>query len=131
MEIIKITPDKQRAKSIFNMVILLEKRIQLQDSKTMSSLILFDYYEVVKELVTGILFADGYKTLSHKNLFEYLSANYKEFNSNELSLLDDLRILRNRIAYEGFNAPFSYLEMNEETFKIIIKKLKNLLEKKI
>ena len=131
MEIIKITPDKQRAKSILNMVYLLEKRIQLQDRKTMNSLILADYYEVIKELITAILFVDGYKTLSHKDLFEYLSNKYKEFSSHEISLLDDLRILRNRIAYEGFNAPSIYLERNEDNFKSIIKKLKNLLENKI
>lgn len=131
MEIIKITPDKQRAKNILNMIALLEKRILLQDKKTMSSLILADYYEVIKELITGVLFVDGYKTLSHKDLFEYLSTKYKDFSSSELSLLDDLRTLRNRISYEGFNAPSSYLERNEESFKDVIKKLKILLEKKV
>jgi len=131
MELIRITPDKQRAKNILNMIALLEKRILLQDTKTMSSLILADYYEIIKELITGILFVDGYKTLSHKYLFEYLSANYKDFSSNELSLLDDLRILRNRIAYEGFNAPSIYLERNKESFKGVIKKLKSVLENKV
>lgn len=131
MELIKITPGKERAKSIVKMASLIEERIKLQERKTMGSLILADYYEVLKELITALLFVDGFKTLSHKDLIDYLSQNYKEFSIHELQLLDDLRVLRNRITYEGFNAPNSYLERNEKAFKQVITKLRSLLKKRL
>ena len=64
MDLIKITPDKER--------------IKLQDRKRMTALILSDYYEIIKELSTALLLLDGYKTLSHKDLIDYVNTNYKE-----------------------------------------------------
>jgi hypothetical protein len=128
MEIIKIRPDKGRAKSILKMVDLLEKRIKLQDKKSMSALILVDYYEIIKEISTGIMHAEGFKTLSHKDLLEYVSRN---LNQKEISILDDLRVLRNRISYDGFETDPSYLSRNEESFRKIIIKLKEILKEKV
>ncbi|MEK6819609.1 MAG: hypothetical protein AABY03_00215 [Nanoarchaeota archaeon] len=130
MDIIKITPDKERAKSILKMVYLVEERIKIQDKKKMAALIIADYYEIIKELITAILLLDGYKTLSHKDLIDYLK-KYSEFELHELSVLDDLRILRNRITYEGFFIDVSYLDRNERLFKGIVKKLKDFIGKRI
>lgn len=102
MELIKITPDKEKAKSILKMISLLKERIKKQEKEKMTALIIADYYEIIKELLTAILLVDGYKTLSHKDLIDYLKKKYKEFSSHEISILDELRILRNRISYEGF-----------------------------
>jgi len=131
MDLIKITPDNERVKSILKMTILLKERIKIQDKERMSSLIIADYYEIVKELITAVLLMDGYKTLSHKDLVDYLKEKYGEFNSHEISLLDDLRVLRNRIAYEGFSSDSSYLKRNESNFKIIINKLELLIKRKL
>jgi len=131
MDLIKITPDKERAKSIVNMVSLVEERIKLQDRQRMSALIIADYYEIIKELITAVLLTDGYKTLSHKDLIDYLKENCSGFNSQEISILDNLRILRNRIAYEGFLVEPSYLNRNENLFKELISKLKKLIAKKL
>lgn len=131
MDLIKITPDKERVKSILNMVSLLQERIKLQDKTKMTALISVDYYEIIKELTTALLLLDGYKTLSHKDLFEYLTMHYPQFPESELAVIDDLRVLRNRISYEGFLIPLSYLQMNEPTFKGSIKKLKEIINKKL
>ncbi|MDO8643027.1 MAG: hypothetical protein Q7R76_05630 [Candidatus Woesearchaeota archaeon] len=130
MDLIKITPDAEKAKNILKMILLLEERISMQDKTKMASLILVDYYEIVKELLTALLLLDGYKTLSHKGLIEYLQKKYPEYTSHDLSLLDDLRILRNRIAYEGFAVEPSYLTRNESAFKAIIATLKNTYNKR-
>ena len=130
MDIIKITPDKERAKSILKMISLIEERIKMQNRAKMTALIITDYYEIIKELITAVLLLDGYKTLNHKDLIDYIK-KYSEFSSYEISLLDDLRILRNRVTYEGFFVDFSYLDKNERLFKEIIKKLKNFVNKKI
>jgi len=121
MELIKITPDKEKAKSILKMVSLIKERITKQEREKMAALIIADYYEIVKELITAILLVDGYKTLNHKDLIDYLKEKCKEFSIREISVLDDLRVLRNKIAYEGFFIGPSYLERNESLFKEIIK----------
>ena len=131
MELIKISKDKDKAKSILKMISLIEERIKMQDRQRMAALIISDYYEIIKELITAILLLDGYKTLSHKDLIDYLKEKYVEFNQHEIYTLDDLRILRNRVAYEGFFVEYSYLNRNENSFKEIIQKLKNLIERKL
>ena len=55
MDLIKITPNTERAKNILAMVSLLESRIKLQDPKTMSSLILADYYEKIISKCKNVL----------------------------------------------------------------------------
>lgn len=127
MDLIKITSDKERAISILKMISLLEERIKTQDKLKMAVLIVSDYYEIIKELITAVLLTDGYKTLSHKDLVDYLKERYSQFDANEISVLDDLRILRNRITYEGFLIEVPYLNRNESLFKNIINKLKNIL----
>ena len=117
MDLIKITPDKEKVKSILRMATLLEERIKNQNPEKMFSLIISDYYEVIKELLTAILLVDGWKTLSHKDLIDYIDVNYKEFNKQEIAKLDNLRIIRNKITYEGFFATFEYLKTNEIFFK--------------
>jgi len=131
MDLIRISPDIERARNILKMVALIQERIKTQDRIVMSALIIADYYEVIKELITAILLIDGYKTLSHKDLIEYIREKYKEFTANEISILDDLRIMRNRVSYEGFFVEPSYLNRNESLFKLTIKKLKQIVEDKL
>ncbi|MEM3113469.1 MAG: hypothetical protein QXI33_03560 [Candidatus Pacearchaeota archaeon] len=131
MDLIKITPDSEKVKSILRMAALLEERIKNQDPKKMFSLIISDYYEIIKELLTAVLLVDGWKTLSHKDLIDYLGQNYGDFNKHEISKLDSLRSIRNKIAYEGFFASFEYLQTNEVFFKDIITKLKKIINIKI
>jgi hypothetical protein len=130
MDIIKITPDREKAKSILKMTSLLKERIKAQDKKKVAALIIADYYEIVKEMITSVLLLDGKKTLSHKDLIEYIKT-YKEFNSGEIAVMDNLRILRNRIAYEGFFIDPSYLDRNEASFELLIAKLEKVIKKKL
>ena len=131
MDLIKITPDNERAKSIIKMISLIEERIEKQDKIKFSSLIIADYYEIIKELITAVLLIDGYKTLSHKDLVDYLKEKYSEFSQYDLSVIDSIQALRNRIAYEGFFIEHSYLNRNEDYFKKIIQKLKILIHQKL
>ncbi|MFH1585216.1 MAG: hypothetical protein ABIB79_00430 [archaeon] len=131
MKLIKISPNTEMAKNILNMISLLEERIKSQNPIKMTALIISDYYEISKELITAILLVDGYKTLSHKDLIEYIAQKYKEFSQFEISILHKLRVLRNRVAYEGFLIDHSYLDRNEIVFKSIIEKLKKFLKDKL
>ena len=131
MDLIKITPDSERAKNILKMVNLIKERIKIQDKEKMTPLIITDYYEIIKELITAILYLDGFKTLSHKDLIEYIKTNYKELSQGEISILDNLRILRNRVAYEGVDIEKDYLTRNESNFRKIIRKLESIIDKKL
>src|SRR3989344_230178 len=101
MKLIKTTPNKERVKSILDMITLIEDRIRSLDKIKFTPLILSDYCEIIKELITAILLCDGFKTPSHKDLIDYLKLNYTIINSHEIESIDKLRILRNRITYEG------------------------------
>ncbi|MDP1695471.1 MAG: hypothetical protein Q8L29_01000 [archaeon] len=102
----RITPDKEKAKGILNMVETTLKMIEQINQDAFPSNITKEYYEVTRELISIILLLDGFKTTgdgAHKRQIEYLEANYKEFSRTEIVLIDDLRITRNKIAYEGFS----------------------------
>ncbi len=130
--LIKIQPDKERARSLIKLAKLRYNVIKTFNEEKESSLIAEGYYEVAKEIVTAILFADGYKTLSHKDLIEYLSLNYKgNFTSLDINLLDQLRRLRNNIVYYGIFIDPSYIKRNKEHIYGIISKLFDICEKKL
>lgn len=130
--LIRITPDKEKARNILKMISLIEKRIvKNHDDKEMASLNLADYYEIMKELMTAILSIDGYKTLGHKELIDYLKENCKEFSTSDTALLDELRILRNKITYDGYMINPSNLTRNEDSIIKIIEKLKDIVKDKL
>ena len=129
-QVSKITPDKERAKSLLTLIALREK--DLQDKKDeFATLIVEGYYEIVKELITAIMTVDGYKTLSHEMLIGYLEKFYREFSTAELYLADQLRKTRNEIAYRGLIITSDYLNRNKERIIKLITKLKKTIEKRM
>jgi len=74
-EIFKITKDSERGKDLFEMA---RERLELIKlfPRDKAYRIIEEYNEVIKELLTAIMYIDGYKTLSHVKLIEYFSANY-------------------------------------------------------
>lgn len=131
MDLLRTTKDRERVKSILEMVELIEKRISKEDKSKFTPLILSDYYEIIKELLTAVLLCDGFKTLSHRDLIKYLEEKFTEFNRSEIVEIDRLRIMRNRIVYEGVKTPSNYLKNFESSLQKIIKKLKLLINKKL
>ncbi len=132
--IIKTAPDREKAKSILKMVETTLEMIDTIDSKKFSSHVVKEYYEVVRELITVILLLDGYKTHgegAHKKLIEYMEKNYGEFKGHEISLIDDLRVVRNKIAYNGFFVTDDYLERKKKDILMIIDKLRIIIYKKL
>jgi hypothetical protein len=108
------------------MTALLEQRISLQDEKSMAALIIVDYYELIKELSTALALLDGWKTTSHKELMQFVK---KEYCADPL--LDDLRVLRNRIAYEGFHIDTDFLRRNKKHFIKIKLILRRIIEERL
>ncbi len=132
MELIKIEKDPERAKGLLSLTALRISKLSNFDSEKESSLLAESYYEICKELITALLFAEGYKTLSHKDLIEYIRLNYKnEFSENEIVVLDTLRKRRNSIVYYGVLVNSSYIKRNKPVFENIIRKLKRIVESKV
>lgn len=133
MDIIRVTPDKEKVKSILKMAETTLKMIETIDAKTFPSNIVKEYYDVLRELASAVMLLEGFKTQgegAHKNIIEYLQRNNK-INGYEFSFLDDLRITRNRIAYDGFFVAEDYLERKRKDIVAISEKLKILIEKEI
>ncbi len=131
MELIKIEKDVEKARSLHKLAKLRYGKIGSFDIEKESSLIAEAYYEVCKEIITAIMYADGYKTLSHKDLIEYIKTNYAVLNSDEIEILDNLRKRRNKLVYYGIFQPSFYVKKNKEIFEEIISKIESLLKERI
>ena len=132
--IIKTAPDREKAKSILKMVETTLEMIDTIDPKKFTSHIVKEYYEVIRELITVILLLDGYKTHgegAHKKLIEYIGKNYTEFKVHDITLIDDLRIIRNKISYNGFFVTEDYLERKRKDILMLIDVLKIIIYKKL
>ena len=134
MELIKITPDKEKARSILKMVDSTLSMIKSINMEEFSSNVTKEYYDVIRELITVVLLLDGYKTYgegAHKKLIEYLNETYKNFSEYEIQLIDELRNTRNRIAYDGFFVEVDYIKRKSKDIQEIIKKLKEVVKDKL
>ncbi|MEK6887227.1 MAG: hypothetical protein AABW88_05340 [Nanoarchaeota archaeon] len=128
--IIKTAPDKERARSLFNMVKERETFTYSIDIEKFPTIVAESYYETIKELMTALSLYDGFKAIgenAHKDLIDYMS-NYKELTQNEIFLIDDLRIRRNKSLYEGRKIEQSYVSNNKDKLISIINKLKEIIQ---
>lgn len=133
----KISPDKERAKSLVKMAKLTEnylaevlKKVDIGSNQTIFAK---DYYDIIRELATAILFLDGFKTIgenAHKETIDYLK-KFSEITAQEIFLIQDLRIRRNLCAYEGKLIEGPYFEHNLSKFDIIITKLNKIITFKL
>ena len=129
-QVSKLTPDKEKAKALLQLVELREKDLKTK-SEEFTTLIIEGYYELVKELITAIMSTDGYKTTSHELLVGYIASFHKEFPPSEIHLIDQLRKTKNDIAYRGVMIQPEYLKRNKEKILTIISKLKQLTLRKL
>ncbi len=134
MDLIKITPDKEKAKSILRMVETTMNMISTVDAERFPSNVIVEYYNVIRQLMTALVLLDGFKTKgegAHKKLIEYMDENYEEFSGYEINLIDELRTIRNKIEYDGFFVKIDYLERKKRDITQVIAKLNGTITKKI
>ena len=132
--LIRITPNLEKAKSILKMVEKTMEMVKKIDISEFSSNITKEYYDIIRELISVILLLDGYKTYgegAHKRLIEYLKDNYSEFEENEINLIDELRKTRNKIAYDGFFIEKDYIVRKKDNIRTIINKLNKIINDKL
>ncbi len=128
-EIFRISKSIARAKALREMA---EERLGdiKKEEKTYKKV--EQYYEVIKELITALMYLDGFKTLSHKALVLYLKRNYsRSFSEGEFILLDEIRRLRNDILYYGKKIDNIFLVNKESQLKAIISQLMMIVDRKL
>ncbi|MEK6893196.1 MAG: HDIG domain-containing metalloprotein [Nanoarchaeota archaeon] len=133
-KLIKITPNEEKARSILKMAETSLEMIKQIDEKRFPSIFIKEHYEIIRELISIILLLDGFKASgegAHKKQIEYLEANYKEFNKSEIMLIDELRLTRNKIAYDGFFIKEDYIERKMKEISEVIDKLMLISNKKL
>lgn len=129
-DIFKISKNKGRAKNLFEMA---NERLELLKliPKDKAYKIIEEYYEIIKELLTAIMYLDGYKTLSHVKLIDYFSSHYKQLEHRDIELMNTLRKFRIGIVYYGRKISVDFLINNEEDIIRVIKTLLKIVENKL
>lgn len=133
-ELIRITPNKEKASSMIRMVEITLNRIKDTDLNKYPSNITKDYYDTIRELIGIVLLLDGYKLYgegAHKRQIDYLKDNYKLFKEYEINLIDELREKRNKISYDGFFVDREYVSDRINYIGKIISKLKDIIKSKL
>src|SRR3989344_4502789 len=125
-EIFKISSNKVMSLSLIEMA---KERLQDISKESKPYKIIEQYYEIIKELITSIMYSNGFKTLSHKALVDYIRTNYKELSPADVFLIDELRKLKNNILYYGQKDEKEFLINHETHIRSIISKLTKLAEK--
>ena len=129
---IKITPDLERAKNLLRQSEIRLEDASNKDQKKFSTLIIEAYYEIIKELLTALLVAEGIKVLDHIALIDYVREHHsKILTEEEIRIIDELRKIRHKISYEGFSITEDYCNRRTPLAKTLIDKIKKIVEQKI
>ena len=126
-----MTPDPAMARALAAMTDVRLRALSKVGTGPFTSILVEQHYEAIKELITALMAANGWKTYSHEVLVGYLKHFYKEFTEAEIALVDQLRKLRNDISYRGVAVNPEYWERNKSAAAAVITKLKAVLEKRL
>jgi len=122
----KVEIDKQKSKSLIKMAKITLERLGDINSLKYPSNTLNDYYNIIHQLAECICCSYGFKFSgdgAHAELLNFIFSEKFEFSESEKLFSQELRVLRNRISYEGFFIQEEYLKRNEIKIKNIIDKL--------
>src|SRR3989339_238709 len=89
--IIKISSDKEKARSILQLTKEREDFVKSIDHNKFSTNAVENYYEIIKELAGALLLLDGLKSIgdyAHKDLIDYL-INYREFQQKDIIFINN------------------------------------------
>ena len=128
--IIKIKPDKEKAKALKTMADITLERLDKTDMEAYPSNTLVDYYDVIHKLMEALTLKEGIKIKgegAHKELIDFITQKHKLKEQTRL-FLQQMRDYRNRISYEGFMINKNYITAHHEEIKDIIHKLNGELQ---
>lgn len=120
--------DTERVASIIEKARIRLKRAQntAVDNETIS-LVVEDYYEVIKELLVAYLLKNGLRSKNHQCLITYFYRNNPD-HEREAIILSQMSYFRNRLNYYGESVPVDFYIKNKEDFLKLIALLEKLLK---
>ncbi len=125
-----VFPDKERAKSLRATAETTLQRLSETDRLKYQSNTLTDYYDIIHELMEALAFIQGVKVRgegAHQELIDYTAKNHG-FDEQTREFIQQMRIYRNRISYEGFSINKNYIKLNEGRINAIIGELKKKVD---
>ncbi len=129
--IITTTPDPQKAKAIWKMANERKSILPKLKATRYPTIIAETHYQIIKELITAILLTQGKKSIgenAHKDLIEEILKT-KILTTQEIEIIDDLRIRRNNSYYQGKQIEKIFLDNHEEDLNKIASKLNSTISK--
>ncbi len=131
MGIQEVTPDMERAKSLYKMALDTYQMVQTIDGKKFPSNVIKEYYDIIRQFIDITLLLRGYKTFGEGAHEEAIALAHKEgtLNATEFFLANELRKKRNRMSYEGHAIEYSYVVRNKEAILQLIHQLRTKIEK--
>ena len=124
----KIEIDLERVESLKKIALIRLKRAR--ESKVTPeniSLIVEDYYEVIKELLVAYLLKNGFISQNHQCLISYFVRKNPQLES-EAILIGQMSFFRNRLGYYGEEIPVEFYNNKKEEFEYLIDVLLKLLK---
>jgi|SRR3989344_837118 len=124
----KAEVDKKRIESLLEKTRLRLKRARNTElnSETVS-LIVEDYYEVIKELLVAFLLKNGLRSNNHQCLISYFYKENPDYEKQAFLILQ-MSFFRNRLNYYGESIPLEFYEKNKKEFENIIEIIKTLIK---
>ena len=123
----KVEADLERVESLRKVALIRLRRAR--ESEVVPryiSLIVEDYYEVIKELLVAYLLKNGFRSQNHQCLISYFSKENPELES-EAILIGQMSFFRNRLGYYGEEVPIEFYNNKKEDFEHLISVLLDLL----
>lgn len=90
----KIEPSKETAESLSKMAELRLKFWSQKFDNKFTPILIEGYYEIIKELLTALLYIEGLKSDNHECLIAYLSNKYPQLKY-ETEIIYQLKNIRN------------------------------------
>ncbi len=117
---IKITPDKERAKSLIETA---KERISLVNeiNEENCNFVFEDYYTSLLEVLQALVLINGYKILNHLCLGFYIKDVLKK--EDLFRIFDDLRYKRNALTYYGKRMGYNTCKQSIEKCKFLIQEI--------
>ena len=124
----KVSLDIERVKSIQKMALLrLSRARATKVSSDKVSLIVEDYYEVIKELLVAYLLKNGLRAKNHQCLISYFYKRNPD-KEREANLIGQMSFFRNRLGYYGEKIPYDFYKDKKEEFEHLVDVLFELLK---
>lgn len=124
-------PDRKRAEALLKMALISHRRLSESDRRKYPTNTLLDYCTIIHMLLEALAYSEGARFKgkgTHSRLIDHVSMAHGLGESTR-RMLQDLRMYRNRVNYEGFIVKAEYVERNIDRFEALIERLRIVLEK--